>query len=88
MRLVWATVALIVLSGCLPYPKTSRPDPRYPTRTGGVERIDPYHRDKVPDTPYEIRKAEQERDDHLAGRTGPQYPPLFKGQKDEKDGSS
>jgi hypothetical protein len=62
-------------------PETAR---RWPGPSGEpqpAERIDPYHRDKVPNTPYEVRRAEMERDDHLAGRTGPSYPPLFKDQK-------
>ena len=87
--LVTALVAIPALSACLAYPQTSgRTDPRYPTQTGGLEKIDPYHRDKIPDSPYEVRKAEMERDDHLAGRTGPTYPPLFKDQKSDADGDT
>jgi hypothetical protein len=67
-----------LLSGCVLDPTSSRYDPRYPTQTSENDRIDPYHRDKTPDTPYEVRKGEMERDDHIAGRTGPTYPPLFK----------
>ena len=75
-------------SGCVLDPKTARPWPGPSSQTSSVERIDPYHRDKIPDTPYEVRKGEMERDDHLAGRTGPTYPPLFKDQKQDEDGGT
>jgi len=91
MRLaILVVVALQGLGGCLLDPATERYDPRYPTRTSELERINPYHRDKTPDTPYEVRKGEMERDDHLAGRTGPTYPPLFEKQKkdDAEDGGT
>lgn len=90
MRLAILAVALLSLGGCLLDPDTRPSDPRYPTQSSSVERIDPYHRDKIPDTPYEVRKAELERDDHLAGRTGPTYPPLFEKQKKDEaeDGGS
>lgn len=85
MRLVMTFVALAGLSGCLMRPETAGSDPRRPTQSSRAEHIDPYHRDKIPDTPYEVRKAEMERDEHLAGRTGPTYPPLFEKQKQEDD---
>lgn len=79
-----AGLACLGASACVLDPSAEHRLPRVPDQTGAA-RIDPYHRDKIPDTPYEVRKAEMERDDHLAGRTGPTYPPLFKDQKDEED---
>lgn len=71
-------------TACVLDPGTARP---WSGQTASSERIDPYHRDNVPDTPYEVRKGEMERDDHLAGRTSPSYPPLFKDQQqDEAEG--
>lgn len=80
MRLVLAVPLALSLAGCVIDPNTQPYDPRIPGQTSELETIDPYHRDKIPDTPYEIRKAEIERDERLAGRGGPTYPPLFKGQ--------
>jgi hypothetical protein len=57
--------------------------PRVPRQTSELETTDPCHGDKGPDTPHEIRKAEIERDGQLAGRGGPTYPPLFKGQAED-----
>ncbi len=93
MRLAVFSVAMpglaaFILSGCILDPASPRQDPRYPTQTSRNEQIDPYHRDKTPDTPYEVRKDEMERDDRIAGRTGPTYPPLFKNQKTDDDGDS
>jgi hypothetical protein len=65
------------------YP-TQQPAPRVP-QAERIEPIDPYHRDKTPDTPYEVRKAEIERDDYLACRDGPTYPPLFKDGADKDE---
>ena len=61
-------------------PITQPYDPRIPRQTSELETIVPYHRHKIPDTPFEIRKAEIERDERLAGRGGATYPHLFKGQ--------
>lgn len=85
MRIAIAGLACASASACVLNPETARrwPGPSGDTQT--AERIDPYHRDKIPDTPYEVRRAEIERDDHLAGRTGPSYPPLFKNQKQDED---
>jgi hypothetical protein len=80
MRLVLVVPLALSLAGCVIDPNMQPYDPRIPTQTSELETIDPYHRDKIPDTPYEIRKAEIERDERLAGRGGPTYPPLFKGQ--------
>ncbi|MFT3722635.1 MAG: hypothetical protein QM773_03525 [Hyphomonadaceae bacterium] len=65
------------------YPE-GRPVPQ-PTQTSNSGIILPGHVDKIPDTPYEVRKAEIERDRQIAGQSGPTYPPLFKNQKDDKD---
>jgi hypothetical protein len=81
MRLLAGLLIALGLGGCMLAPTTERLPPYTPAQTSELKPIDPYHRDKIPDTPYEIRKAEQERDDHLAGRTGPTYPPFFKNQK-------
>jgi hypothetical protein len=85
MRVLMGVIAAAGLAGCV-YSEGDLPRyPRMPEPASNSGLIDPYHRDKTPDTPYEVRKAEMERDDHIAGRTGPTYPPLFKDQKDEDD---
>ncbi len=85
IRSALIAAALLGSSGCV-YDADDLPRyPRVPTQSSDSGPIDPYKRDKTPDTPYEVRKAEMERDDHIAGRTGPTYPPLFKDQKDEDD---
>ncbi len=85
MRMMLAGLAAIGLSACAfdpgNYPK-GPPVPQ-PTTTSNSGIILPGHRDKIPDTPYEVRKAEIDRDRQIAGETGPTYPPLFKNQKDE-----
>jgi hypothetical protein len=86
MRMAVVPLIALGLGGCMLDPATDNVIPRAPVQSSELEPIDPYHRDKVPDTPYEIRKAEQERDDHLAGRTGPTYPPFFRNQKDGTQG--
>jgi hypothetical protein len=85
MRLViaCATLAALGLGGCILNPESGPYDPRMP-RSEKMERIDPYHTDKIPDTAYEIWKRDQERNDKIAGKDGDTYPPLFKGQKDDK----
>ena len=88
MRVMRTAIAMLACAGasaCALNPETARRWPGPSGQTQTAERIDPYHRDKIPDTPYEIRRAEIERDDHLAGRTGPSYPPLFKDQKQDKE---
>lgn len=80
MRLVLVAPLALLLAGCLLDPDMQPYDPRLPTQTSELKAIDPYHRDRIPDTPYEIRKAEIERDERLAGRGGPTYPALFKEQ--------
>ena len=85
----FAFPGLAALGACA-YGDHDRPrSPRVPM-PASVENIDPYHRDKVPDTPYEVRKAEMERNEQIAGKGGPSYPKLFKNQKDEdaEDGGS
>ncbi len=90
MRLVLTGIAALGLSACVydpdQYP-TYPPVPR-PTSNSGI--ILPGQADKIPDTPYEVRKGEIERDKQIAGQTGRTYPKLFKNQKDEdeKDGGS
>lgn len=74
-------------SACITDPDNISRWPGPTSQTAGIEPIDPYHRDEVPDTPYEVRKGEIERNDHLAGRTGPSYPPLFRDQKEDEDGT-
>lgn len=85
MRLFLVSAAAIAASACMYDPDTVPSQPRVPAPSSNSGLIDPYRRDKTPDTPYEVRKAEMERDDHIAGRTGPTYPKLFKDQKDEDD---
>jgi hypothetical protein len=85
MRVIVCLVSAAALGGCT-YSSDHLPRyPRVPEPASNSGLIDPYKRDKTPDTPYEVRKAEMERDDHIAGRTGPTYPKLFKDQKDEDD---
>ena len=81
-----ATAAL--LAGCVLNPDAPRPDPRYPTQTSGLEPIDPYKTDKIPDTAYEVWKRDKERNDRIAGDDGDTYPPLFKSQRSEGEGAS
>ena len=91
MRMMLAGLAVIGLSGvglgaCV-YDPSQYPDGRpapQPTATSNSGIILPGHVDKIPDTPYEVRKAEIDRDRQIAGQTGPTYPPLFKKQKDEE----
>ena len=80
--------AAALLPGCVLNPDAPRPDPRYPTQTSRLERIDPYKTDKIPDTAYEVWKRDKERNDKIAGTDGDTYPPLFKGQRADSDGSS
>lgn len=81
-----ATAAL--LAGCVLNPDAPRPDPRYPTQTSRLEPIDPYKADKIPDTAYEVWQRDKERNDRIAGGDGDAYPPLFKGQRSEGEGTS
>lgn len=84
-RLAIAGLFCASVSACVLDQEAAGRWPGPSSQTASSDRIDPYHRDKIPDTPYEVRKDEMERDDHLAGRTGPSYPPLFKNQ-DKEDG--
>lgn len=91
MRMILVGLAVIGTSACAfdpgHYPK-GPPVPQ-PATTSNSGIILPGQVDKIPDTPYEVRKAEIERDRQIAGQTGPTYPPLFKNQKDDgKDGGS
>jgi hypothetical protein len=88
MRLVLASLAALA-AACVYNPDSYPKTPRGPQQTSNGGIILPGRRDKIPDTPYEVRKAEIERDRQIAGETGPTYPPLFKNQKDngEKGGS-
>lgn len=83
MRLVLVAPLALSLAGCVLDPSMQPYDPRFPSQTSELETIDPYRRDKIPDTPYEIRKAEIERDERLAGCGGPTYPPLFREQAED-----
>lgn len=89
MRLAIAiAVSAVLLGGCMLDPKAPRQDPRYPRQTNELEPIDPYKTDKIPDTAYEVWKRDKERNDKIAGEDGDTYPPLFKGQKADNEGSS
>ena len=88
MRVMLAGLAALGMSACVydpsRYPE-GRPAPK-PASASNSGIILPGHRDKIPDTPYEVRKAEIDRDREIAGETGPTYPPLFKNQKDKASG--
>lgn len=80
--------AAALLAGCVLNPDAPRPDPRYPTQTSRLERVDPYRTDKIPDTAYEVWKRDMERNDSIAGEDGDTYRPLFKGQRSGSEGAS
>ena len=88
VRLVGIGLAAGSLGACVfdpsHYPE-GRPAPQ-PASASSSEIIPPGHVDKIPDTPYEVRKAEIDRDRYIAGQSGPTYPPLFKNQKDQDAG--
>lgn len=87
MRVVLVGLAALGMSACA-YGVYDQPrQPRMPEPQSNSGITNPYERDKIPDTPYEVRKAEMERDEQIAGKGGPSYPKLFKNQKDEGDGS-
>lgn len=85
MRMMLAGLAAVGMSACVydPGPHPKGPPVPQPTQTSNSGIILPGKVDKIPDTPYEVRKAEIERDREIAGQSGPTYPPLFKKQKDE-----
>lgn len=88
MRMMLAGVAAIGLSACVydPGPRPKGPPAPQPATTSNSGIRLPGQVDKIPDTPYEVRKAEIDRDRQIAGETGPTYPPLFKTQKDKASG--
>lgn len=88
MRLVFVLAAAVSLAGCIMDPGT-RYDPHAPTPSSGIETINPYEVDEIPDTAYEIWKRDKERNEKVAGKEDKDaYPPLFKGQKADFGGTS
>ncbi len=74
---------MLGLAACVYEPGSYPKSPRAPTSNRGI--VPPGQTDRIPDTPYEVRKAEMDRDRQIAGRPENTYPPLFKNQKSEDD---
>lgn len=90
MRAIIAALAAFAAAACVYSPENYPKSPPTPQPASASGIVLPGHRDKIPDTPYEVRKAEIERDRQIAGKTGPSYRPLFKNQKapGDEDGGS
>ena len=83
MRLVLVGLAGLTLAACV---SEGDINPRYPRAPGAETARGPigtYDKKSPPDTPYEVRRREIERDEQIAGKGGPSYPKLFKDQKDD-----